>query len=124
MADKNAYSIEVLDVALDVIEELADSGKETKRPSEIAIKLGINRTRVYRILKSLSHRGYVDSDASGQGYMLGLKFLEIGTKIREQIDLRLLARPILPQTCPNIRRRRPPARSIPPGSHLHRFFPG
>lgn len=95
MADKNSYSIEVLDVALDVIEELADSGKETKRPSEIAIKLGINRTRVYRILKSLSHRGYVDCDSSGQGYTLGLKFLEIGTKIREQIDLRLIARPIL-----------------------------
>ena len=95
MAEKNTYSIEVLDVALDVIEELADSGKETKRPSEIAQKLGMNRTRVYRILKSLSHRGYVDTDSSGQGYMLGLKFLEIGTKTREQIDLRLLARPIL-----------------------------
>lgn len=97
MADNNSYSIDVLDVALDVIEELAYSGKETKRPSEIATKLGINRTRVYRILRSLSERGYVDMDASGQGYTLGLKFLEIGTKIREQIDLRLLARPILLQ---------------------------
>jgi DNA-binding IclR family transcriptional regulator len=98
MADQNqsvTYKIDILDVALDVIEQLVAAAGEAKRPSEIASELGINRTRVFRILKSLEQRGYVEYSSDSQGYRVGLKFLEIGSLIKHEIEPQQIARPVL-----------------------------
>jgi IclR family transcriptional regulator, KDG regulon repressor len=89
------YTIEILDISIDVIEAFLDSRESHLGPSELARKLGINRTRAFRILKTLERRGYVELVDEGASYRLGLKFLIIGNKVQESIDIRSKARPIL-----------------------------
>lgn len=94
MLEKDPYIIDIIDVTLDVIEHINDDSK-VYRASDIARALGINRTRVFRILKTLEMRGYVDYNADTQGYRLGVKFLQIGENVRERLDLRREAETIL-----------------------------
>jgi len=95
MADSDRYSIQVLDLALDVLEGVSNSGDRGHRPSQLARQLNLNRTRVFRILKTFEKRGYVQVDPKTQGYRLGIKFLALGEAVKEQIDLRRAAAPIL-----------------------------
>lgn len=94
MSVEGQYTIEILDVALDVIEYLLAAGGEPQRASKVAHQLGIHRSRAFRILKTLERRGYVEADPQNQGYQLGLKFLEIGEEVRERLDLRRVAEPV------------------------------
>ena len=94
MPENDSYVIDIIAVALDVIEHITDDSK-VYRASEIARALGINRTRVFRILKTLENRGYVDYDSDTQGYRLGVKFLHLGENVRERLDLRREAETIL-----------------------------
>lgn len=95
MSENNdPYVIDIIDVALDVIEHINDDSK-VYRVSEIARELGINRTRVFRILKTLENRGYVNFDPDTQGYRLGVKFLHIGETVLERMDLRREVEPVL-----------------------------
>jgi DNA-binding IclR family transcriptional regulator len=96
MAD-DQYKIEILDKSINVIEVLLNSGGRPLGPSEIARKLGINRTRTFRILKTLERRGYVELVSQTQAYRLGLKFLVLGEKVRTTFDLSTIAGPILSQ---------------------------
>lgn len=94
MRDHDPYVIDIVDVALDVIECLNDESR-SYGASELARKLAINRTRVFRILKTLELRGYVDYDPHTQAYRLGVRFLQIGENVRERLDLRREAEPVL-----------------------------
>ena len=60
MSVEGQYTIEILDVALDVIEYLLAAGGEPQRVSEVARQLGIHRSRAFRILKTLERRSYVE----------------------------------------------------------------
>ncbi len=95
MPGGDPYTIEVLDVALSVVEQMLAAGGQPQRASRLARQLGVHRTRVFRILKTLERRGYVEADPEGRGYRLGLKFLEIGAQVRERLNLRRAAEPIL-----------------------------
>ncbi|MBC8506998.1 MAG: IclR family transcriptional regulator [Chloroflexi bacterium] len=95
MTDKGKYTIDILDVALDVIECLMLSGGKPLRASEIANQLTINRTRVFRILKTLEERGYSAFNPDTQGFRLGLKFLEINKEVLKGFNLRKEVEPIL-----------------------------
>jgi DNA-binding IclR family transcriptional regulator len=95
VSGKGQYTIEVLDVALDVLELLVTTEGRSLRPSEIAHQLGINRSRAFRILKTLERRTYVTFDPETKSYRLGFKCLQIGERVREQLDLRHMAEPVL-----------------------------
>jgi IclR family KDG regulon transcriptional repressor len=94
MRNRDPYVIDIVDITLDVIEGL-NSDHRLVGASQLARTLGINRTRVFRILKTLDARGYVEHDPRAQTYRLGLKFLSIGENVRERLDLRREAEPIL-----------------------------
>jgi IclR family KDG regulon transcriptional repressor len=94
MPEENDYRIAILDVTLDLMETLLASGRPMGA-SEVARAVGITRTRAFRILKSLHARGYVEFDTETEGYRLGLKLLEMGEGVREQLDLRRVAAPFL-----------------------------
>ena len=95
MTSEERYKIEIVDVALHVIDFLHASGREPQGASDIARGLGISRSRAFRILKTLEGRGYVESVSQTDGYQLGIKFVEIGEQIRNRLDIRMLAKPIL-----------------------------
>ncbi len=94
MRHQDPYVIDIVGVALDVIECLNGESR-AYGASDLARRLGINRTRVFRILKTLEARGYVDFDPNTQAYRLGVKFLQIGENVRERLDLRREAEPVL-----------------------------
>lgn len=95
MSEKVDYSISIVNVTIDLMEFLLSSGRKPRSVSEISRHLQITRSRVFRILKTLEARGYVEVDKENQGYRLGLKLLEMGEGVREFIDLRRIAEPFL-----------------------------
>jgi len=95
MAETDRYVIEVLDVAFDAIEAMASSEQEFHSPSALARQLSINRSRLFRILKTLERRGYVEYDPQTETYRLGLKFLTLSQNMRDRLNLRREAEGLL-----------------------------
>ena len=62
--------------------------------SEIAKEVGLDRSTVYRFLGAMELRNMVEQNDSNR-YRLGLKLVEIGYAALEDMDLRLVARPVL-----------------------------
>lgn len=96
MAKQDQYIIDVVDITLDVIECLGGARKGLSA-TELAQRLEIGPTRTFRILKTLERKGFVVVDPDTHGYVLGLKFLQIGKWVRERITLRDAAESILSQ---------------------------
>ncbi len=63
--------------------------------SELAQALGIHRSIVYRILKSLERRGFVVQTGRHGRFSLGLKLVELGSVVLDGLDLGQVARPIM-----------------------------
>jgi DNA-binding IclR family transcriptional regulator len=63
--------------------------------SELAQALGLHRSIVYRILRSLEQRGFVTQTGHQGRYALGLKLVELGNVVLERMDLRQVARPVM-----------------------------
>lgn len=69
-------------------------------PQGVSIKdlaggLGLPKGTVHRILSSLSYFGYIRQDPESKVYFLGLKLMELGAMLANQLDLRKVAAPIL-----------------------------
>ena len=95
MLQENRYVIEILDVALNIIDTMAFNPEESHSPSELARQFNLNRSRTFRILKTLERRGFVDYDSKLETYRLGMKFLTIGNTVRDRISLRREAEEVL-----------------------------
>ena len=95
MPDDDRYIIEILDVALNVIDTMAFNQEEYHSPAVLARQFNINRSRTFRILKTLERRGFVDHDSKSESYRLGIKFLAISKNIRDRLSLRREAEEIL-----------------------------
>ena len=95
MPDNDRYIIEILDVALNAIDTMASSSDDSHSPSSLAKQFNINRSRMFRIFKTLENRGFVDYDSKTETYRLGLKFLEIAQNIRGRLNLRSEAEDVL-----------------------------
>ena len=76
----------------DIIELIA-SRREARPVHDIAAALQMPESTVYRMLKFLSRRGYVERTAAG--FMLGTQCLFLGETAQEQNVLPRLARPVL-----------------------------
>ena len=70
--DNNVQSIER---ALDIIEVLADY-QDGLGVTEIAARIGLNKSTVHRILSTLMARGYVSKTDKG-AYRLGINLIEV-----------------------------------------------
>lgn len=57
--------------------------------------LQLPKGTVHRLLLSLAYCGYITQDTKTKKYLLGLKLLELGNLIINQLDLRKLAEPLL-----------------------------
>ena len=71
---------------LDIIEFLADNGKEAS-VTEISEGIGVAASTVYRQLVTLKSRGYVYQNSADSKYWLGLKLYSIGSMIKQNIPL-------------------------------------
>jgi DNA-binding IclR family transcriptional regulator len=87
MPDDDRYTIEILDVALNIIDTMAFNQEEYHSPAVLARQFNINRSRTFRILKTLERRGFVDYDSRSESYRLGMKFLAISKNLRDRLSL-------------------------------------
>jgi len=87
------YTVEAVAKALDVLEAFRSS--ESLTLAEISERVGLNKSRVFRMLHTLVERGYVEKNADGAHYELGIKLLERAACVRR--DLRQLVLPFMRQ---------------------------
>lgn len=89
------YNISALDSALLVLESFIDTRKTGQSLSEVVQAVGLNKSRVFRILATLQQHGYVEQDPDTRDYRLGLKLLELGGVVQRRLDVVSAARPAL-----------------------------
>lgn len=95
MADSRDYNISVLDYALRALEVLLVAEPAGMSLQTIAGRLGVTKSRAFRILSTLQSQGFVVQDEETRGYRLGLKLLSFGEKVRHQLQLPQVAAPAL-----------------------------
>lgn len=92
--DKESYSIQAVENALDVLEALSEIDDDV-RISQLSEKLAMNKTSVFRLLATFENRGYVEREEQSGKYRLGLSAYEIGQKFLSRMELLRKARPVI-----------------------------
>jgi DNA-binding IclR family transcriptional regulator len=92
--DKESYSIQVVENALDVLEALSEI-EDDVRISQLSERLSMNKTSVFRLLATFESRGYVEREERSGKYRLGLSAYEIGQKFLSRMSLLRHARPVV-----------------------------
>jgi len=85
--------IQSLDRAFTIIEIIANT-QEPLSLKVITERANLPKPTVYRILSSLEIWGYVDQD-DNKSYKLGTKFMLLGSKVLEGLEITKIARPFL-----------------------------
>ena len=87
------YEIASLTKALDILELVGE--QPNLALSELAAQSGLTKVTVFRILSNLELRRYVRRDEASGRYRPGIKVMHLAGLLREELDLRSTARPIL-----------------------------
>jgi DNA-binding IclR family transcriptional regulator len=80
-------SVQTLDRAFDMLELLSQQ-PDGLPLTEVASRLGLNKSTVHRILASLRKRGYVEQRAGSKSYRIGLEFIEIASLHLNNLELK------------------------------------
>lgn len=81
-------------VAFRVIEEMVNLA-EGVGVTDLARRLGMPKSRIYRFLQTLSSLGYVEQDAVTERYRLTLKLYHLGQALADSTELTTVARPVM-----------------------------
>jgi DNA-binding IclR family transcriptional regulator len=90
-AEPRIETVTAIERAADVLALFADAGS-TLGVTEIAQRLGLSKTVVYRVLASFRAKGFVEFDESTRRYSMGPMVLTLGLAYLDRIDVRALAR--------------------------------
>lgn len=91
---RRQYTLKTLRKGLEVLEAF-EKGPAGLTLTELSTRLKESQSVIFRILKTLEERGYVQQDPASKRYRLGLRTWEIGSKAVSQIDPTDVARPVL-----------------------------
>jgi DNA-binding IclR family transcriptional regulator len=95
MQDMNETFVPAVGRVLDIMEYIAKNN-EPVNSKELADALGIPPTSVFRLIKQLLMRGYLEEDPrKGGSYRLGLQILVLSSAVLQANDLRSQALPIM-----------------------------
>ncbi|MEM7521632.1 MAG: IclR family transcriptional regulator [Pseudomonadota bacterium] len=95
MAETRDYTIAAVDRALCVLESLA--GCPRQGVTELATRLGLTKTIVFRLLSTLEARGFVVREGDKAVYSLGYRMGVLGEQAGSQNSLLSAARPVMEQ---------------------------
>ncbi|MBT2215575.1 IclR family transcriptional regulator [Virgibacillus dakarensis] len=88
--------IQSIERAMKIIDVLApDNKKESWTIAEIAERTDLPVSTVYRLLDTLAFFELVEQISDKKQYKLGYKWMELGMKLFDKLDLREIARPTL-----------------------------
>lgn len=90
----SGYTLFTLRKGLEVLEAF-EKGSGDLSLTELKTRLRQSPTVVFRLLKTLEERGYIQQDPASKRYSLGLRIWEIGCKAVNRIGLNDVARPVL-----------------------------
>lgn len=93
MSEPRDYTIAAVDRALRVLEALASHPKQGV--TELASRLGMTKTIVFRLLSTLEARGFVFRDGDKAVYSLGYRIGVLGEQAGAQNTLMTAARPVM-----------------------------
>lgn len=88
------YHIRAVDRALDLLTELSSSGTELTL-TELASRLGLSPSTVYRLVVTLEDRSYIQRDHKTGSCSLGVACLDLGNVFLSQLDLRGRVLPVM-----------------------------
>jgi len=91
---KSAESIKTVEHAFDLLEVISETDGDFG-VTQLSARLGLNKSRVHRLLTTLERRGYIERDLTVGRYRAGLAAYVTGRKLLHQNDLPRLARPFL-----------------------------
>lgn len=97
LKQKNSYAVPAVDGMMDIVEFLASHNRMCG-VTELSRELGLSTNLIFRIMKCLTERGYIQADAGGL-YQLNTGFYTLGMKLHSRFDLRKQARPFLEELC-------------------------
>lgn len=95
-------SVPALERGIDILELLASSGKALSF-SKILTALSIPRASLVRILDTLVERKIIDKMEVDGHYRLGMKLLYLGHRLKDKINLRTVAWPLMQRLAEQIR---------------------
>lgn len=93
--------LQTVDRALSILEMIAEKPMSQK---DLEIETGLNRTTLSRLLFTLADRKYIRKDETSGRYKIGLKVVEIGSVMLNQIELKTEALPHLRELTQNMGR--------------------
>ncbi len=92
--DRERYTVPGLERGLRLLCAFSRSEPQLSAP-ELARRLELPRSAVFRLLATLEHMGYVERTPDGRHYRLGLAVLRLGFETLSSLGLVDLARPLL-----------------------------
>ena len=93
-AETDRYTVPGLERGLRILAEFS-RGEPTLTAPELARRLGVPRSTVFRLLVTLENMGFVQRTSDGRAYRLGLAVLRLGFEVLGSLDIVELGRPIL-----------------------------
>ncbi len=94
MKNKPKNLIKSLDRALNIL-ELITNNKQAISISEISTETGLHKSTVHRILSTLKYRGYTAQKENNNKYTTGIKLIELGSLVINQLNLRKTVLPYM-----------------------------
>jgi DNA-binding IclR family transcriptional regulator len=89
----NEWPVKSLHKVLDVIDVIAESGSAGVR--YLSSISGYPLATTHRIVSTLAKRGYLKQDPVTKTYALSMRFVELGNRVQQQLNLTSIARPHL-----------------------------
>lgn len=95
-ADK--YIVPALERGLKLLGEFSRENRSLS-PPELARRLGLPRTTVFRLLNTLESLGFIERADGGGDYRLGMAVLRLGFEYLGSLELTELGQPIIERLC-------------------------
>lgn len=96
------YIVPALERGLRLLGEFGRDARTLNAP-ELARRLDLPRSTVFRLLNTLESMGFIQRTDSGNDYRLGMAVLRLGFEYLSSLDLTELGQPLLARLCDEIR---------------------
>ncbi|MGH6627861.1 MAG: IclR family transcriptional regulator [Burkholderiaceae bacterium] len=96
------YIVPALERGLRLLGEFSRDSRTLGAP-ELARRLDLPRSTVFRLLNTLETMGFIERTSGGNDYRLGLAVLRLGFEYLSSLELTELGQPVLARLCDEIR---------------------
>ncbi len=92
--EKSSYSVQTVEKALDLLDALTEEALPATLPN-LAVRLGVSRNKVFRLLATLESRGMVEREEGSGLYRLGLNSVALAQRFIGSASIIKHAHPVM-----------------------------